>query len=229
MRTITETLQPDVSYRVRQRLGPLVTRFARRFGQPEYRLRDTEYVGTVQRPLDEFTETLQEHGFEWDPLAWYHQPPVGSEPTAAGRINGVYWPTDRSTPFSSLTRRTTSTCSLTRSTTGCDTRSNTSGKSISSGKPGATRCGAGSRARVYRSISDRVVAAGPHTRYATVTSISCPSFDNVDSIRTFEGNRWATSHAAARDESDAALHPVIGRLLRMTLTPFLRMTQTPFQ
>jgi len=80
MRTITETLQPDVSYRVRQRLGPLVTRFARRFGQPEYRLRDTEYVGTVQRPLDEFTETLQEHGFEWDPLAWYHQPPVGSEP-----------------------------------------------------------------------------------------------------------------------------------------------------
>ena len=80
MQTINETLQPDVSYRVRQRLGPLVTRFARRFGQPEYRLRDTEYVGTVQRPLDEFTETLQEHGFEWDPLAWYHQPPVGSEP-----------------------------------------------------------------------------------------------------------------------------------------------------
>ena len=70
MRTIDETLQPDFSYRVRQRLGPWITRLAQAFGQPEYRIRDTEYVGTVQRPLDEFTETLQEHGFEWDPLAW---------------------------------------------------------------------------------------------------------------------------------------------------------------
>jgi len=80
MKTVNETLQPDFSYRVRARLGPLITGLAQRFGQPEYRLRDTEYVGTIQRPLDEFTETLQEHGFEWDPLAWYHQPPVGSEP-----------------------------------------------------------------------------------------------------------------------------------------------------
>jgi hypothetical protein len=80
VRTIDETLQPAVSYRVRQWLGPRLTRVARRFGQPEYRLRDTEYVGTVRRPLDEFTATLREHGFEWDPLAWYHQPPVGSEP-----------------------------------------------------------------------------------------------------------------------------------------------------
>ncbi|MFO8115587.1 MAG: hypothetical protein R6U01_09575 [Halorubrum sp.] len=80
MRTINETLQPDVPYLVRQRLGPWITRLAQRVGQPEYRLRDTEYVGTVRRPLDEFTETLREHGFEWDPLAWYHQPPVGSEP-----------------------------------------------------------------------------------------------------------------------------------------------------
>ncbi|WP_435092800.1 hypothetical protein [Halorubrum sp. N11] len=69
MRTIKETLQPDVSYRVRQRLGPFVTRFAQRFGQPEYRLRDIEYVGTVQRPLDEFTETLRDHGFEWRTVA----------------------------------------------------------------------------------------------------------------------------------------------------------------
>lgn len=187
MRTITETLQPDVSYRVRQRLGPLVTRFARRFGQPEYRLRDTEYVGTVQRPLDEFTETLQEHGFEWDPLAWYHQPPVGSEPDGS-------WTYQRSL----LADRQIHAILIAHSPDYVDVfaheeynwlrhRSNTSGKSISSGKPGATRCGAGSRARVYRSISDRVVAAGPHTRYATVTSISCPSFDNVDSIRTSKG------------------------------------------
>ena len=83
MRTIVETLQPDVPYRVRQRLGPWITRLARTLGQPEYRLHDTEYVGTVQQPLDEFTELLEEHGFEWDPLAWYHQPPVGSEPNGS--------------------------------------------------------------------------------------------------------------------------------------------------
>ena len=83
MRTIVETLQPDVPYRVRQRLGPLLTRLARALGQPEYRLRDTEYVGTVRQPLDEFTETLQDQGFEWDPLAWYHQPPIGSDPNGS--------------------------------------------------------------------------------------------------------------------------------------------------
>jgi len=83
MRTVTGTLQPDVSYRVRQRLGPWITRFAKTFGQPEFHLRDTEYVGTIRQPLDEFTETLTAHGFEWDPLAWYHQPPVGSEPNGS--------------------------------------------------------------------------------------------------------------------------------------------------
>ncbi|NHN59384.1 MULTISPECIES: hypothetical protein [Halorussus] len=83
MRTIVETLQPEVPYRVRQRVGPCLTRLARTLGQPEFRLRDTGYVGTVQQPLDEFTETLQEHGFEWDPLAWYHQPPVGAEPNGS--------------------------------------------------------------------------------------------------------------------------------------------------
>lgn len=80
MRTIDESLQPDVSYRVRQWLAPWITRLVETVGQPEYHLQDTEYVGTVERPLGEFTETLQAHGFEWDPLAWYHQPPVGSEP-----------------------------------------------------------------------------------------------------------------------------------------------------
>ncbi len=83
MKSIATTLQPDVPYRVRHWLGPLITRLGRTLGQPEYRLRDTEYVGTVQQPLDEFTETLQKHGFEWDPLAWYHQPSVGSEPNGS--------------------------------------------------------------------------------------------------------------------------------------------------
>lgn len=80
MRTVAETLQPDLPYRLRQWLAPRLTELARALGQPEYRLRDAEYVGTIQQPLDEFTETLREHGFEWDPLAWYHHPPVGSEP-----------------------------------------------------------------------------------------------------------------------------------------------------
>ncbi len=83
MRTIVQTLQPDVPYYVRQRLAPWITRLGRTLGQPEYRLQDTEYVGTVQQPLDEFTEALKEQGFEWDPLAWYHQPPVGSEPNGS--------------------------------------------------------------------------------------------------------------------------------------------------
>jgi len=83
MRTIVETLQPEVPYRVRQWLGPYITRVARTLGQPEYRLRDTEYVGTIYQPLDEFTETLEKHGFNWDPLAWYHQPPVGAEPNGS--------------------------------------------------------------------------------------------------------------------------------------------------
>ena len=83
MRTVVETLKPDVPYRVRKWVNPRVTRLARVLGQPEYRLRDTEYAGTVEQPLDEFTETLQEHGFDWDPLAWYHQPPVGTEPNGS--------------------------------------------------------------------------------------------------------------------------------------------------
>lgn len=83
MGPISETLQPDLPYRLRQWVGPWVTRLARTLGQPEYHLRDTEYVGTVERPLDEFTATLREHGFEWDPLAWYHQPSVGSEPNGS--------------------------------------------------------------------------------------------------------------------------------------------------
>lgn len=83
MKRIFQRLQPDLPYRVRQQFGPWITRLGQTLGQPEYRLRDTEYVGTVQQPIDEFTERLQERGFEWDPLAWYHQPPVGSEPNGS--------------------------------------------------------------------------------------------------------------------------------------------------
>lgn len=64
MRTIVETLRPDVPYHVRQRLGPEITRFGQTLGQPQDPLRDTEYVSTVQQPLDRFTEILQKHGFK---------------------------------------------------------------------------------------------------------------------------------------------------------------------
>lgn len=83
MRSTVETFTPDVPYRVRQRLGPYLTHLARALGQPQYRLRETEYVGTVQQSLEQFTATLQEGGFDWDPLAWYHRPPVGSEPNGS--------------------------------------------------------------------------------------------------------------------------------------------------
>ncbi len=77
MRSIFETLQPDLPYRVRQRFSPWITRFARTLGQPEYRLRDTEYVGTVKQPLDEFTET---------PETRFRVGPAGVVSPAAGRI-----------------------------------------------------------------------------------------------------------------------------------------------
>ena len=83
MRTIVEALDPDISYRMRQRLGPWITRVGRTLGEPEYQLRESEYVGTIGQPLDEFTEILQEHGFDWDPLAWYHQSPTGSDPNGS--------------------------------------------------------------------------------------------------------------------------------------------------
>ncbi|MFC6718097.1 hypothetical protein ACFQGT_10705 [Natrialbaceae archaeon GCM10025810] len=83
MRTIVEALDPNVPYLVRQRLGPWITRLARALGEPEDRLYASGYVGTVEWPLDEFTKTLQKHGFDWDPLAWYHRPPVGSEPNGS--------------------------------------------------------------------------------------------------------------------------------------------------
>ena len=74
MRPIYKTLKPNVPYRVRQSLGPWITWLARTLGQPEYRLRKTEYVATVKAPLDEFIETLQDQDHE----------PTGNEQSVHG-------------------------------------------------------------------------------------------------------------------------------------------------
>lgn len=83
MRTAVLNFDPDFLYRVRQRVSPWLTQFARTLGQPEYRIRQTEYVGAVQLPMEELIGELRAGGFTWDPLSWYHQPPVASDPNGS--------------------------------------------------------------------------------------------------------------------------------------------------
>lgn len=80
MQDHSPTFDPDVPYRVRSVVGPVVTRAARLLGQPEYQLRQTEYVGTVSLPMGELKSVLRDRGFDWGPISWYHQPSVGSDP-----------------------------------------------------------------------------------------------------------------------------------------------------
>ncbi|MDG5776780.1 hypothetical protein VB773_18730 [Haloarculaceae archaeon H-GB2-1] len=80
MQATNTSFQPTIPYLLRKVIGPWLTLLARAVGQPEYRLYHSEYVGTVEMPLDEFISTLQEGGFRWGPVSWYHQPPVGSDP-----------------------------------------------------------------------------------------------------------------------------------------------------
>ena len=80
MRPSTSNQRPDLPYRLRQFVGPWITRLARVIGAPDYRLRETEYVGTVDRSMDEVIEVLRSMGFTWGPVSWYHQPPVGTSP-----------------------------------------------------------------------------------------------------------------------------------------------------
>ena len=58
----------------------MIDRLAGAVGQPQYRLRHAEYVGTVDRPMADLEAELRAGGLSWDPLSWYHQPPVGSTP-----------------------------------------------------------------------------------------------------------------------------------------------------
>lgn len=83
MRDAVVNFQPDLLYRVRQRVGPWLTRLARTLGQPEYRIRQTEYVGTVRLPMEELIAKLRAGGFTWGPFSWYHQPPVETNPNGS--------------------------------------------------------------------------------------------------------------------------------------------------
>lgn len=74
---------PDLAYRIRQRIGPWLTRLAGTLGQPEYRIRPAEYVGTVDMPMTELIAVLRSGGFTWGPFSWYHQPPVETDPNGS--------------------------------------------------------------------------------------------------------------------------------------------------
>lgn len=69
MRDAVVNFQPDLMYRVRQRVDPWITRLARTLGQPEYRIRQTEYVGTVRLPMEELIAELRAGGFMWGPFS----------------------------------------------------------------------------------------------------------------------------------------------------------------
>ncbi|WP_440006745.1 hypothetical protein [Halomicrococcus sp. SG-WS-1] len=73
-----DSFYPSLPRRIRQRIGPVVDRIARRVGQPDYRVRPAGYVGTVHRSIDDVESTLRDGGFVWDPMSLYHYTPAGS-------------------------------------------------------------------------------------------------------------------------------------------------------
>lgn len=83
MRDAAVNFQPDFLYRIRQYIGPIITRLARSLGQPEYRIHQTEYAGTVRLPMKELISELKTVGFTWGPFSWYHQPPVQTAPNGS--------------------------------------------------------------------------------------------------------------------------------------------------
>ena len=66
-----------IPYRIRQRVGPWVNRLTRSLGQPSFRVRRTEYAGTVDCSTEELEATLQEEGFSWAPFSLYHRTSTG--------------------------------------------------------------------------------------------------------------------------------------------------------
>lgn len=75
----TADLQRRTSHRVRRLVGPWIDRIAHALGQEQYRVRATEYVGTVHQPVEDFESTLQRAGFTWDPVSLYHFSPSGAK------------------------------------------------------------------------------------------------------------------------------------------------------
>ena len=74
----TENRSRRLSYRVRRTCGPHLDALVRRLGHQSHRIRRTEYVGTVERPIDDLEAGLREGGFRWDPFSLYHYTPAGT-------------------------------------------------------------------------------------------------------------------------------------------------------
>lgn len=72
-------VRPEMSRRLRRRIGPAMDRVAKRFGQPEYRVWPKGYAATASVPIAELERKLHDEGFSWDPLSLYHYTLVGNE------------------------------------------------------------------------------------------------------------------------------------------------------
>ena len=70
-------LHPRIPYRIRQRVGPGIDRLTRSLGQPSFRVRRTEYAGTVDCSTEDLEVILQEEGFSWAPFSLYHRTSTG--------------------------------------------------------------------------------------------------------------------------------------------------------
>ena len=74
----SEEVRPHVPYRIRQRAGPWIDRLTRSLGQPSFRVRRTEYAGTVDCSRQDLEARLQKDGFSWAPFSPYHRTSTGT-------------------------------------------------------------------------------------------------------------------------------------------------------
>ena len=68
---------PRIPYQIRQQAGPWIERLTRSLGQPSFRVRRTEYAGTVDCSREDLEATLQREGFSWAPFSLYHRTSTG--------------------------------------------------------------------------------------------------------------------------------------------------------
>ena len=76
---MTDTsIRSNALWRLRQRVGPWIDRFARTVGQPTTHVYPPGYVATVHLPIDDLEAELRAGGFTCDPISVYHYTPEGS-------------------------------------------------------------------------------------------------------------------------------------------------------
>ena len=78
MTFLNTDFHPGIPYRIRQMVGPWINRISKVFGPKSYHVRPTEYVGTVDLPIDDLEATLRDDGFTWAPFSVYHRTPMGT-------------------------------------------------------------------------------------------------------------------------------------------------------